>query len=120
MGEHSAITKNHHFDCTDCIEIGSFTTVAGYQSQFLTHSIDISENRQHARPIRIGHHCFLGTRCIVLGGASLPDCSILGAGSLLNKQFGEAFSLYAGSPARSVKRLSRDAAYFSRQQGFVD
>ena len=120
MGEHSAITKNHHLDCTARIDIGAFTTIAGYQSQFLTHSINIVEGRQHAEPIRIGRCCFVGTRSVILGGAALPDCSVLGAASLLNKSFDESFCLYAGSPARRVKKLPEDAAYFHRSQGFVE
>ena len=120
LGEHSAITKNHHFDCTARIDIGAFTTIAGYQSQFLTHSIDIAAGRQHAKPIRIGRYCFVGTSCVVLGGAALPDSSVLGAASLLNKPFEESFVLYAGSPARHVKKLPEDAAYFRREQGFVE
>jgi acetyltransferase-like isoleucine patch superfamily enzyme len=120
MGEHSAITKNHHLDCTAKIEIGSFTTVAGYQSQFLTHSIDIQMGRQHARPIYIGHYCFVGTKCIVLGGAKLQDCTVLGAASLLNKAFDESVALVAGVPARQVKKLAEDSAYFHRKNGFVE
>lgn len=120
MGRHAAITKNHHFDCTARIDIGEFTTIAGYQSQFLTHSIDIAAGRQHARPIRIGSYCFVGTRCVALGGATLPDCSVLGAASLLNKPLDEPFVLYAGNPARRVKKLPEDAAYFRRERGFVE
>lgn len=120
MGEHSAITKNHHFDCTERIDIGAFTTIAGYQSQFLTHSIDLAANRQHARPICVGRYCFVGTRCVVLGGAALPDYSVLGAASLLNKPFEESCVLYAGSPAHPLKKLPPDSAYFRRKQGFVE
>jgi len=119
MGAHSAVTKGHHIDCTARIDIGSFSTVAGYQSQLLTHSVDIYLSRQHAAPIRIGHHCFVGTRCLVFGGASLPDCSVLGAGSLLNKSFDQSYGLYAGSPARFVKAIPEGAAYFSRSKGFI-
>ena len=120
MGRHSAITKNHHFDCTARIDIGAFATIAGYQSQLLTHSIDIAAGRQHAEPIRIGRFGFVGTRCVVLGGATLPDSSVLGAASLLNKPFDEPFVLYAGTPARHVKKLPEDAAYFRRERGFVE
>src|SRR5690606_39119924 len=35
VDEHSAITKHHHLDCTNSIHIGRFSTIAGYQSQFL-------------------------------------------------------------------------------------
>lgn len=38
IGKDSAITKGHIIDCTDAIIIGQFTTVAGFQSQLLTHS----------------------------------------------------------------------------------
>ena len=87
LGDHSAITKNNHLDCTNTITIGDFVTVAGYRSQFLTHSIDIAACRQSSKPITIGDYCFVGTQAVVLGGASLPDRCVLGACSLLNKAF---------------------------------
>lgn len=116
---HSAITKNHHIDATNSILIGAFTTVAGYHSQFLTHSIDFDNCRQDSSPIVIGSYCFVGTNCVILGGSILPDHSILGAHSLLNKQFSEEWCLYAGIPAKFVKKIDRTSAYFSRTNGFV-
>lgn len=89
LGDHSAITKYHHIDATHCISIGPFTTIAGYGSQFLSHSIDLQYNRQHSEPITIGAYCFVGTSCIILGGSALPDYSVLGALSLLNKPHNE-------------------------------
>jgi serine acetyltransferase len=119
LGNHSAITKNHHLDCTHRIRIGAFTTIAGYRSQFLTHSIDILEGRQHSEPIDIGSHCFVGTDCTVLGGAALPERSVLGAKSLLNKMWTDTTHLYGGVPAHPIKALPEDAAYFHRKEGFV-
>jgi len=119
LGDHSAITKQHIIDCTDRIEIGAFTTVAGYGSQLITHGIDAFENRQDCKPIRIGAYCLVGTRVTVLGGAVLPDCTVLGAGSLLNKVHIEEYAVYAGQPAKKVKDLDPEAAYFHRQRGFV-
>jgi acetyltransferase-like isoleucine patch superfamily enzyme len=119
LGAHSAITKGHHLDCTDRIEIGGFTIVGGYRSQFLTHSIDFMENRQDAKPIKVGDHCFIGTGVVVLGGAALPARSVLGAASLLNRAFAEPGWLYAGAPARPVHALPAGAKYFTRDRGFV-
>ena len=119
LGDHSAITKNHHIDATNKISIGSFATIAGYRSQFLSHSIDLHFNRQHSEPILIGDYCFVGSSCIVLGGSILPDHSVLGALSLLNKPFNDPWFLYAGQPAKIVKPIDRDAAFFSRTTGFV-
>lgn len=119
LGAHSAVTKQHHLDCTDRIEIGAFTIMAGYGSQLLTHAIDFERNRQDAAPIVIGEHCFIGTDVVVLGGARLPARSALGAKALLNKAHTEPGWLYAGVPARAVRALPADAAYFKRTMGFV-
>ena len=119
LGAHAAITKNHHIDCTNRITIGPFTTIAGYHSQLLTHSIDLQHNRQHSEPITIGAYCFVGSNCVILGGSVLPDQCVLGALSLLNKPFSESWSLYGGQPARRLKPIDANAAYFSRLEGFV-
>ena len=119
VGESAAITKNHHIDCTNTIEIGAFSTVAGYETQFLTHSIDLLENRQHSAPIRIGAYSFVGTNSVVLGGAVLPSYSVLGAKSLLNKAFTEEWMLYGGVSAQALRPIPRTAKYFTRTEGFV-
>lgn len=119
MGDHSAITKRHHIDCTNQIRMGNFVTIAGYSSQLLTHAIDLNENRQHSKPIYIGDYCFVGTNTVILGGAKLPDRSVLGAKSLLNKAFDEPWALYVGCPAKFSKKISESAKYFSRIDGFV-
>jgi acetyltransferase-like isoleucine patch superfamily enzyme len=119
LGESSSITKNHHFDCTSHIHIGRFTTIAGYHSQFLTHSIDLYENRQDSRSIVIGDYSFVGTDVVVLGGSALPSHSILGAKSLLNKEFSEEWMLYGGVPAKKINEIPKTAKYFIRDEGYV-
>lgn len=119
LGESSAIIKNHHFDCTSLIHIGKFATIAGYQSQFLTHSIDVYKNCQDSEPIFIGDYTFVGTNVTILGGAKLPSFSVLGAKSMLNKPFTQEWMLYGGVPAKPVSEISHDAKYFTRKDGFV-
>lgn len=119
LGAHAAITKHHHIDCTNLVSIGEFSTIAGYRTQLLSHSIDLHHNRQHSEPITIGSYCFVGTACVILGGSVLPDHSVLGALSLLNKVHSESWGLYAGQPARWVKAIDNSAAYFWRTRGFV-
>ena len=119
VGEHTAITKRHYLDCTHEIRIGKFTTIAGHHSELLTHSIDVIANRQSSRPIEIGDYCFIGTRCVILGGARLPERSVLAAGAVLTKPFTDSLSVYGGVPARPIKELPADAAYFHREVGFV-
>jgi acetyltransferase-like isoleucine patch superfamily enzyme len=119
LADHAAITKNHHIDCTNRITIGPFTTIAGYHSQLLSHSIDLQHNRQHSEPITIGAHCFVGSNCVILGGSELPHHSVLGALSLLNKAHSQPWSLYGGQPARRLKAIEDSALYFTREKGYV-
>lgn len=101
------------------MRIGPITTIAGYRSQLLSHAIDLQHNRQHSEAISIGAYCFVGTNCVILGGSVLPDHCVLGALSLLNKAQSEPWGLYAGQPAVWRKAIDREAAYFTRQNGFV-
>jgi acetyltransferase-like isoleucine patch superfamily enzyme len=119
IGEHSAITHRHLFDCTNAITIGRFTTVAGFQSQFISHTIDITQNRQVSHPISVGDYCFVGSNSVLLGDSALPDYCVLGAKSLLNKTYTQRHRLYGGVPARELSVLSPDCGYFNRRQGFV-
>lgn len=119
LGDHSAITKNHHIDCTSSVMIGRFVTVGGYFSQILTHAVDLIESRQDSSPIEIGDYSFVGTNVVILGGAVLPARSMLGAKSLLNKAYDEEWMLYGGVPAKPLKEMPKDAAYFRRHEGFV-
>jgi hypothetical protein len=118
--EHSAITSRHIIDCTNLVTIGRFSTIGGYHTQILTHSIDISSCIQSSAPIRIDDYCFVGTDCVLLGGSELPSYSVLGAKSLLNKKYSETYCLYGGVPAKMIKKLSRLSLYFSRSIGFVN
>lgn len=120
IGRHSAITSRHFIDCNGGVYVGNFTTIAGIRSQVLSHSIDLYRGRQDAAAVQIGNYCFIGTGVIFLPGSRLPDYCVLGAGSVLNKQYEKILSVYAGVPAKQVKALNlNDVAYFSRAIGWV-
>jgi len=119
LAEHAAVTNRHIIDCTECVTIGRFATVAGFRSQILTHSIDLRACRQDAKSVTIGEYCFVGTACTILGGSVLPHHSVLGAQALLNKAYTEPYRLYGGVPAADVGPLDEDLGYFTRTTGFV-
>ena len=116
---HAGISSRHFIDCTAQVRIGAYATLAGYRSQLITHSIDLEKGRQSSEPITIGEYCFVGTEAVVLGGSSLPHHSVLGAKSLLNKSWEAPFHLYAGVPAKPLKELPQEWAYFQRKEGLV-
>ena len=114
MKEDSAITKQHLIDCTDIVTIGEFTSIGGYGTQILSHSTSLQKNKQACAPIIIGHHCFVGTRSIILPGSVLPPQSVLGAGAVLKKQYTDSFVLYGGVPARYIKKMDETYEFFHR------
>ena len=116
LGEGATITRKHFIDCTDVVAIGKFTTMAGYGSEILTHSINIESNRQSCSPVSIGDYCLLGSRVELLQNSKLPSYCVLGACSLLNKSFEDEYLLYGGVPARSIKSYKHeDCSYFTRE-----
>jgi len=119
LAEHAAVTNRHIIDCTERVSIGRYATVAGFRSQILTHSIDLRECRQDARPISIGSYGFVGTACTLLGGTVIPDYSVVAAQTLMRSVYEERYRLYAGVPAKAVAELDPQMKYFTRTKGFV-
>lgn len=119
VGEHAAITHRHIIDCTEEVIVDAFATLAGYRSQILTHSVDLTECRQDAKPVRIGRYSFIGTACTIVGGAVVPDYSVVAAHALVNKALGDGYRLYAGVPAQAVSQLDPGMKYFTRAEGHI-
>lgn len=119
IGPESSLTSRHILDCTDRISIGSFTTIAGFRSQILTHSIDIKSNRQSSQPVTIGNYCMLGSGCIVLKGACVPNGTVIAAGSVFRGAANAEYQLMSGVPAVAVRALDPSDGYFQRTEGPV-
>lgn len=119
LGKHCQITMLHYFDVQDSLIIGAFTVIAGRDSIFFTHYLDIIQNRQSTKPIVIGDYCMVGARASFVPGASLADCSVVAMGSVVTRAFSESHRLIAGNPAEIIKELPKDAAYFHRVVGWV-
>lgn len=119
LGDSASITSRHLIDCTDRVDIGSYSTVAGFRSVILTHSIDLVENKQACAPTSVGEYCFIGSGCTVLAGVSIASRVVIGAGSVVGRHCDIEGALYAGVPARFKKKLSAATLYFQREVGHV-
>jgi serine acetyltransferase len=114
IGDSAGITQRHYLDCTDAVTLEPLSLIGGVRSTILAHHMNIHDGRQGCAPVRIGSLSMVSTNCVLLGGAVLPDHSILGAHSLLIKEPGPPFRLYVGSPAVAVKEYPEDLAWFQR------
>jgi acetyltransferase-like isoleucine patch superfamily enzyme len=119
MHQHSSMTGHHYIDCCGGVTIGEFSIIAGLRTSIFTHGINIQTNTQEAFGVVIGKYCMIGTQSIILKGVSLPDYSVLGAGSVLQKTYQAIYTLYSGIPALAVKTFDTEAKFFVRDTGFV-
>lgn len=115
IGACAGITQRHYVDCSDSVRLEEFALLGGVRSTVLSHHMNPQTGRQGCAPVLIGRFSMASTNCVLLGGAVLPDHSILGAHSLLIDDPGPSHRLYVGSPARSVKEYPPDLAWFQRR-----
>lgn len=66
-----------------------------------------SQGEADEGPVAIGDDVWIGTRAIILPGVSIGAHSIIAAGAVVTKSFGD-YSIIGGVPARRIKR--RDGA----------
>ena len=114
VAPHGKITSRHSIDCSAAVTVGAYSSIAGRSSTLMTHSVDLAIDAQRALPITIGERSFVGTHAVVLGGASLPARSVLGAGGLLLPGLPDdkPGGLFAGVPAR--RRADVTGRWFER------
>lgn len=52
--------------------------------------------------IRIGNNCFIGERAILMYGISIPNNTIVAAGSVVTKSISEERVILGGNPAKVI------------------
>ena len=99
LGHGSIITAEHRIDFTDCVRIGRHSILGGRNSSIWTH------NRRAGLSVEIGDYCYVGSEIRMAPGSRVPDCCIVGVGSVITRPLGEAHSLIAGVPAKPRRGL---------------
>lgn len=92
------------------VSIGNNCTISTDVS-FLTHdaSVGLFLGRDKISDIcgeiTIGNNCFIGNRSILLYGISIPDNTIVAAGSVVTKNIVESGCIVGGNPAKIIGRV---------------
>lgn len=113
IGKKTFVSYGCFFDAVAPISIGERCAIAN-EVCFLTsyHAVggpDARAGERLSRPLRIGNGCWIGARAVFLPGVTVGDGCIIGAGSVVHRDC-EANSLYAGVPAKLIKRLDLPVA----------
>ena len=111
LGELSKITSSHYIDLTKSIEFGSFSTLAGVNSQIWTHGY-VHESTGAGRirvdgEVKIGNNVYIGSSCIFNPGIKINDSISVGSGSVLSKNLIEK-GLYVNQSLRLVNQDIED------------
>lgn len=112
IGSHTWIGLKNSFYCTQFAEIriGANCDV-GPEVAFIPGSHQIGRYERRAGTgtggnIVIEDGCWIGARVTILGGVTVGNGSIIGAGSLVNKDV-PANTIYAGVPAKLIRSLNK-------------
>jgi len=104
-------TTGTYFQCRDAkIVIGKGTYIAPNVG-LITSNHDISNPELHVagQDIVLGVGCWIGMNSVILPGVHLGDGTVVAAGSVVTKSFPSGSVVLAGSPARVLKRIYRNA-----------
>lgn len=100
--------------CRSKVTIGDrvMTAVCLVQDSFYISDVSSTEGRPvpAPRPITIGRNVWLGGECIILGGTSIGEDSVVAAGALCLDVSIKNYSLVSGNPAKKslpIERLLR-------------
>jgi acetyltransferase-like isoleucine patch superfamily enzyme len=99
LGYGSVITAEHRVDFTESVHIGRRSILGGRNSSIWTH------NRRDGKHVEIGDYCYVGSEIRMAPGSAVPDCSIVGLGSVITSALAEGHCLIAGVPAKAIRPL---------------
>lgn len=87
------------------ITIGDNVTISN-DVQLITHDNSVCKFMNNASDvfgeIKIGNNCFIGARSIILYGVTIPDNTIVAAGSVVTKSITEEGKILGGNPAKII------------------
>ena len=123
IGKHVFINVGFFFDGCVEMEIGDNVRI-GQFVRVITATHDIGPPEQRclidviAKPVTIGSGSWIGCNVTLLPGAHVARGCVIGAGSLVTKPT-VANGVYAGSPARLIRRLESTDACAVGQEALV-
>ena len=101
-------SQNVYINAKNGISIGDYTNI-GPSVGIISANHDFINNEAHSvtGSIVIGRHCWFGMGSVVLPGVVLGDFTIVGAGTIVTRNFEEGYCVLAGNPAKVIKQLNR-------------
>lgn len=89
-----------------CIHIGRGSYI-GPNVGIITanHKLDDLNTHEVGQDVVIGEKCWIGMNVVILPGVILGPCTVVAAGSIVNKSFPVGHAVIGGIPARLLKKV---------------
>jgi len=111
VGRDVFIAEGVVLDARGGLEIGPHTSVnTGVQMWTAQHDWRSPDFDYVAAPVRIGHHCWISARAILLPGVTVGDGAVVAAGAVVTKDV-PPWTLVGGNPARVLRERPQDLDY---------
>ena len=79
-----------------------------YQERNIKHKADGTiYDDEYGRPITIGSNCWLASNVVVIGGVTIGEGCVIGAGSVVTKDI-PPHSLAVGNPCRVIRQITEE------------
>ena len=65
---------------------------------------ELEEEREYAKPIKVGNNVWIGGNVVVLPGVTIGDNVVIGAGSIVTKDI-PSNSVAVGNPCKVIKEI---------------
>lgn len=108
IGDHVYIAPRCKVVCRESVVLGDYIEMSWESQIFDSHFHYIIKDGiiyNMTKQVRIQHHVWIGNRVSIMPGAQLGPYSILGADSMLNKDYSDVEAgLFVGRPAKLVKQ----------------
>lgn len=77
-------------------------TATTFPIQFVNGKIRNAPGTVGKGPITVGHDVWIGARCIILGGVTIGNGAVIGAGSIVTRDIAP-YAVAVGNPARVIR-----------------
>lgn len=105
IGSNSEIFNSTKITIGDNVDIGSQLYINTDNHKFDDLSKPISKQGVISKEINIGSDIWIGARVTILSGVNIKDRTIIGAGSLVNKDLDSGY-IYGGVPAKKIRKIN--------------
>lgn len=109
FGDNVRLNDNVYLHAVNGIEIGDNSTIS-YGAAVITESYDLTSEeayihrRHQGAPIKIGKNVWVCANATILPGVQIADDIVIAAGAVVNRNLDIQGGLYAGNPAKFIKK----------------